>query len=134
MRRFLIPGLVLLLSAASARTHFDSKPSKPDPEATKLLADARAARANWRDFPGFSADLEVNINGKVYKTRMVVTPKGEVELKLAGADESANNWARRVLGSLVGHRMDGGRDAELAVRLRRHSDAQSPGPGHCGAR
>ena len=40
-----------------------------DPEATKLLADARAARANWDHFPGFKADMEVNIDGKVFRSR-----------------------------------------------------------------
>ena len=31
---------------------------QPNPEATKLLADARAARAIWNNFPGFTADLD----------------------------------------------------------------------------
>ena len=34
-----------------------------DAAATKLLADARAARASWTDFPGFTADVAVNTEG-----------------------------------------------------------------------
>ncbi len=84
---------------------------KPDPAATKLLADARAARADWHNFPGFAADLEVNVDGKVSKTRLSVTAKGEVEFKLE--DEAASKWARQTLGSLVSHRMDtSGREAD----------------------
>jgi len=76
---------------------------KADPAATKLLADALAARANWIDFPGFKADLEINIDGKVFKTPVTVSAKGEVELKCA--DEDAGRWARRQLASLVDHRL-----------------------------
>jgi len=95
-------------SQVSAET--EEADRKPDPAATKLLADARAARANWHNFPGFSADVAVNIDGKVHKSRLTVTAKGDVELKLD--DEAANQWARRILGSLVGHRMDNGREAD----------------------
>src|SRR5262249_34831770 len=36
----------------------EGKPAE-DPEASKLLANARAARANWDNFPGFTADVAV---------------------------------------------------------------------------
>ena len=42
-----------------------SRPAKADPLATKLLADARAARAQWEKFPGFTADIEINFDGKI---------------------------------------------------------------------
>jgi len=79
-----------------------------DPEATKLLADARAARANWDNFPGFSADMEVNIDGKLFKCPVKIDAKGEVHFKLAG--EEISHWARRQLASLVGHRLDNSGD------------------------
>jgi hypothetical protein len=108
---------LLLLAAGMVRAHFaalpgeeDTKSRKADPDATRLLAEARAARANWDHFPGFSADLEINIDGKVHKTHLAVAPKGDVQFKLA--DEAAGQWARRVLGSLVGHRMDNGREGD----------------------
>lgn len=82
--------------------------SAPDAAATKLLADARAARAVWRDFPGFRADLEVNDNGKLSKGKFEVNAKGKVVLRLDGADDATRQWARRELLSLVAHRLPGG--------------------------
>ncbi len=79
-----------------------------DPAATKLLADARAARANWVNFPGFSADLEVNFDGKVSKGTVTVEPKGKVTVNMT--DPAAAAWAKRMLGSIVGHRLDDGSD------------------------
>jgi hypothetical protein len=79
-----------------------------DPEATKLLAEARAARANWDNFPGFSADMEINSDGKVFKCPVQIDAKGEVHFKLA--DEAVSHWARRQLASLAGHRLDNSTD------------------------
>ncbi len=80
---------------------------KEDPAATKLLADARAARAEWENFPGFKADLEVNIDGNISKGTVTISDKGDVSLKLDGS-EDAVKWAKRHLASLVGHRMSEG--------------------------
>jgi hypothetical protein len=93
---------VLLLLAAAVEDK-DSKPAA-DPAATKLLADARAARARWDHFPGFTADVEVNVEGKVAKGRVTVDAKGDVTLKLS--DEEHKHWARATLSSIVGHRLD----------------------------
>lgn len=81
-----------------------------DPEATKLLADARAARAVWTGFPGFTADVEVNLDGRVSRGQVAVKPDGKVVLDLGNGDgdRSAAAWARRELGSVVGHRLDNG--------------------------
>jgi uncharacterized GH25 family protein len=76
-----------------------------DPEATKLLAEARAARATWKDFPGFTADLEVNVEGRLSKGTVEVSARGEVTVKLMG---EAKGWARRTLESTVAHRLDSG--------------------------
>jgi hypothetical protein len=96
--------LVWALPAGPAR---GDRP-EPDPAATKLLADARAARATWRHFPGFTADLEVNLDGEVVRGQARVSAKGKVTLTLAGAEAEA--WARRTLASVVGHRLDDGSD------------------------
>jgi hypothetical protein len=85
----------------------DEKPGPhPDPAATKLLADARAARLNWTDFPGFAAGLSVNIDGKVHHGQVTVQSDGKLKLDLE--DKAAQAWARRVLGSTVSHRLDSG--------------------------
>jgi hypothetical protein len=72
------------------------------------LADARAARASWENFPGFSADLEVNFDGKVTTGTVSVDPKGKVAVQLN--DPAASAWAKRMLGSIVGHRLPDGGD------------------------
>lgn len=77
---------------------------KENPDATRLLADARAARANWDHFPGFSADLELNHEGKVTKGKIDVDAKGKVTLEGVD-DKQVEMWTRRQLSSIVGHRM-----------------------------
>jgi hypothetical protein len=81
-------------------------PKQEDPAASKLLAEARAARANWHDFPGFSADLEYNDEGKIQKGKISVSTKGDVTLTMPGADEETTRWVRRTLASIAGHRTD----------------------------
>jgi uncharacterized GH25 family protein len=77
-----------------------------DPAATKLLADARAARANWDNFPGFTADVEVNLDGTITKGKVKVDAKGKVDLDMAEGE--AAKWAKGQLDSIVGHRISDG--------------------------
>ena len=104
-------SILLALAATASALPAADKEVKPDadPAATKLLADARAARGVWKDFPGFTADLEVNVDGKLVKGRAIVDAKGEVTLKLP--EEENERWARRTLASIVGHRLDDGSTA-----------------------
>jgi uncharacterized GH25 family protein len=81
---------------------------KADSEATRLLREARAARVNWEKFPGFSADLEYNHNGKVVRGRVEVSAEGRVKLDLP--DDEAKKWATMQLRSVVAHRMDNSAD------------------------
>jgi uncharacterized GH25 family protein len=93
------PALVEIMVRA-----IQGKPAA-DPEATKLLADARAARANWDDFPGFTADVVVNVEGTKSTGKVTVSDKGKVNLDMKG---DAKEWARRMISSIVGHRLDDG--------------------------
>src|SRR5262249_46336044 len=107
MNRWTSAFLVVMATALSARA--DLKPStsavkKADSEATKLLADARAARVNWSNFPGLTADIAVNIDGKITRGRVVVSHKGKLKLELK--DPDALTWTKGVLGSTIGHRLD----------------------------
>lgn len=87
-----------------------TRPSQPDPLATKLLSEARAARASWAKFPGFIADLEVNFGGKLEKGRLEVNADGKVKVELT--DKEMLPWVKKQLGSLVAHRLEGGPDKE----------------------
>lgn len=85
------------------------KGAKEDPAASKLLADARAARANWENFPGFAAELEVNVDGKVTRGRVDVDAKGKVTLS-GITDPAVLRETQRHLSSIVGHRLDNSAD------------------------
>lgn len=98
--------LTFSLKAPPSGTGADASPAvklKEDPEASKLLADARAARANWDNFPGFTAEVAVNVDGKVERGTVKISDKGKVDLKLDGPLEK---WTKAQLTSMVGHRMD----------------------------
>ena len=84
--------------------------AKPDAAATKLLADARAARAEWAHFPGFTADVEVNLNGQVFHGKIQVDAKGKVTFQ--DLDPTAEKWAKPMLSSVVAHRLSGAADLE----------------------
>jgi Protein of unknown function (DUF3386) len=99
---------VLLLAVAV--TPARAQEVKPDPAATRLLAEARAARANWAGFPGFRADVEVNLDSRVSRGHVEVKPDGKLNLDLE--DKEAAAWARRELGSTVGHRLDNSAELE----------------------
>lgn len=86
----------------------DAKATKADPEATRLLAEARAARAWWQNFPGFTADIEVNLDGKISRGKVTIDAGGKVQLEQL--DKDAEAWAKRTLGSLAGHRIDNSAD------------------------
>jgi hypothetical protein len=94
-----------VLLAAAGSVEAQSKPAE-DLAATKLLADARAARAVWNDFAGFATDVAVNHNGAVHKGQAKVNAQGKVTLKLDG-DEELEKWTRREIASLVAHRLPG---------------------------
>jgi hypothetical protein len=101
MQRFTLSLAILGLTAV-ALTAAD-KPAA-DAEATRLLAEARAARASWSHFPGFTADVEVNSDGKASRGTVVVTAEGKV--KFEGLERGAETWAKHNLASTVSHRLD----------------------------
>jgi len=116
MSRAMLSLSLLALAALPARAHFlwllepatearAEKKREEDPAASKLLADARAARANWEHFPGFSADLEINVEGKLTRGSVDVDAKGKVTL--TGIDDPAlEKETLRELRSVVSHRLD----------------------------
>jgi hypothetical protein len=84
--------------------------SAADPAATKLLADARAARAIYHDFPGFRANIEINLDGKATRGQVEVGNTNKVTIKVDNAE--AEKWAKHTLASIVGHRLSSGPDEE----------------------
>jgi hypothetical protein len=91
---------------------FLGKDKEADPGATKLLADARAARALWHKFPGFTARVEINQDGKKIPCKLDVSAAGKVDLRTELADLSPEHdqIIKKVRGeiiSLVSHRLPG---------------------------
>ncbi|HTU21588.1 MAG TPA: DUF3386 family protein [Gemmataceae bacterium] len=103
---------VFALGLASGMSPAAEKEAKSvaNPAATKLLADARAARAFYQDFPGFSADIAINLDGKVTRGKVEVSNTGKVTLQVDNAD--AEKWAKNTLASIIGHRLSSGPDEE----------------------
>jgi hypothetical protein len=81
----------------------DAKKPAEHPAATKLLADARLARSNMQNFPGFTADLIVTIQNKQYKGTVQVDAKGKVII--GDMENPQSGWAKRILASAVSHRL-----------------------------
>lgn len=86
---------------------------KDDPEARALLEEARRQVVVWDRFPGFKAKLDVDRDGKRSGGDLTVLPSGKVEVELQ--DREAAEWAKRVLKSLVNHR--------LKVETHKHEEA-----------
>ncbi len=77
--------------------------AKDNPEARALLRKAFEKTARWQpDFKGFTADLEININGKVSKGS--VTVKGPKEVQAALPDADLQKWAEGQIGMIAVHR------------------------------
>jgi hypothetical protein len=94
----------------------------PSTEAVALLRAARAARAEWRDFPGFEADVTLITAGQQASGRLRVNAQGEVHLE--GLDEENLRRVRGLLRSLVAHRMpERGEDDRASF-----ADAGAPHP------
>lgn len=100
-----------LVFKANADAKREATELKADPAATKLLAEARAARATWKDFPGFTADIAVNFDGKPEKGKVTVSAGGK-DVTIEGLSKDFEPWAKRELASIVGHRLAGGPEKE----------------------
>jgi len=113
MKRLLCLIMGVLALGFASRTALgrekDAK-STADAGATKLLADARAARARYHEFPGFSADIAINRDGKVTRSQVEVSKTGKVTLKMD--NNIAEKWAKHTLTSLIEHRLSNGPDTE----------------------
>ena len=72
--------------------------------ASKLLKEARQARMEWENFPGFSANIQVNHNGMSQRGQIVVSGAGRVDVK--GIDNPKTKmWVRKQVSQIVMHRI-----------------------------
>jgi hypothetical protein len=73
-----------------------------DPEAATLFREALAHRAAWRNFPGFSAEIQGWLDGRAFGGSVTVAADGTVEVKTD--DPAAKPWLQDQLDSMVMHR------------------------------
>ncbi|MFO1023446.1 MAG: DUF3386 family protein [Planctomycetales bacterium] len=77
--------------------------TQADPQAVKLFTDALEARAAWKEFPGFTAEVKGVTNDRPFSGTIKLDPKGEIATEIS--DEVAEDWVKEQLTSLVTHRL-----------------------------
>jgi hypothetical protein len=76
---------------------------KDDPRARELLRKAFEKTARWQpDFRGFTADLQVNVNGKLL--RGAVSVKGPRDVSVTLDDPEVQKWAENQIAMIAVHR------------------------------
>lgn len=73
------------------------------PEASEMLSNARASRAVMENFPGFTAEILLNVNQKQYRGTVQVDSKGVVTVTDILGQPSV--WVKKVLTSTITHRL-----------------------------
>lgn len=76
---------------------------KDDPRARELLRKAFEKTARWQsDFKGFTADLQINVNGKAWQG--TVSVKGPRDVTIALPDPEVQKWAENQIAMIAVHR------------------------------
>jgi hypothetical protein len=90
-------------------------PKGADAAAVALFEEAIAARASWKNFPGFKAQIKGKIDGRPFSGSVTISSKGAVELAID--DEVVDGWVQGQLESIVMHRAarEGSSKAEKPV-------------------
>jgi Protein of unknown function (DUF3386) len=73
-----------------------------DPEAVAMFEEALASRAAWHDFPGFSADVAGQVEGRPFSGSVTVDADGGVKLDID--EEPLAEWVQGQLESITMHR------------------------------
>lgn len=77
----------------------------PDAEAVVLFEEALAARAQWQRFPGFTAQIAGDVEGRQFQGSVQVDADGGV--KLDTTDKPVESWVKDQLESIAMHRIAG---------------------------
>jgi uncharacterized GH25 family protein len=85
-----------------------------EPSAAKALERARAGRAVWQKFPGFTADLTVYGESGDVSGKMAIDGEGNVSLDMPKSPLA--DWVQQQLDTLVQHRMPDGEVSEGDVK------------------
>ncbi|MDA7977155.1 MAG: DUF3386 domain-containing protein [Pirellulales bacterium] len=97
----------LTLDVSNAPESLIGKAEQPENlSAAALLERARAARAIWKEFPGFVADVKIHEGGQSQSGKIQVDASGAVTFE--GIEFPEHSRAQGTLRSLVSHRMGNG--------------------------
>ncbi|MEK7358420.1 MAG: DUF3386 family protein, partial [Bdellovibrionota bacterium] len=75
----------------------------PDAEAVAMFEEAIAARAQWKEFPGFTAQIAGDVDGRAFAGSVTVDADGGV--KLDTNDTPIESWVKDQLESIAMHRI-----------------------------
>ena len=89
--------------------------TQPDAEAVELFENAIAARAQWRDFPGFRAKIAGSVDGRPFSGDVNVVADGSVQL--TSDDDATREWVEDQLSSIAMHRAASNRSSGERPRL-----------------
>lgn len=101
----LAAGFVLVAFVVSQSVHGGDKRSvgkSSQPTAEQMMIRAHKARAEWKNIPGFTADVIATRGNKRVKGKLTVT--ADLDVKLSLPDKEEAKWAQRSLESVVAHR------------------------------
>jgi hypothetical protein len=101
-----------------------------DPGAVALFEEALAARAQWHDFPGFSARIRGNLDGRRFAGSVTIDEKGEITFSEDDPDrtETVSGWVEAQLTSLVQHRLAPPASSERTRPVLRFAEAGEDHP------
>jgi hypothetical protein len=91
---------------ATLNFNWPPAPDGPDDEAVRMFAEAISQRAQWREFPGFSAKIAGSVDGREFAGTAIAAADGA--LSLTTNDEATREWVEEQLGSITMHRAAGG--------------------------
>jgi len=74
----------------------------PDADAVAMFEETIATRASWRNFPGFTAKVAGEVDGRPFDGRVTISGNGTVEF--ATQETAAESWVSEQLESIVMHR------------------------------
>ncbi len=94
--------------------------SADDLSAVEALKRARADRAVWQDFPGYTTDLVVTSGDEKVEGKATIDSSGVVELDMPKS--KLTDWVEEQLNSLVQHRMPDGEVTEGNVQWAEPND------------
>jgi hypothetical protein len=101
-----------------------------DPEAVALFEEALAARAQWHDFPGFTARIHGNQEGRRFAGSVTIDADGEITFSEddPSRTESVSSWVQAQLSSLVLHRLARSASSERVKPVLRFASTRDEHP------